>query len=320
MVDTLPAGLTYVSSEPSGTASGSTVTWNVGDLAPEASEDITLTVMGTTGGAKTNTATASSGGNTFQPASSAATNILVPGITVEKTGRQSMFVGSQLTFTLTATNSGDAPLTGVTITDSIPTGMTYVSSSPTGTVSDDGTDVTWDIGSLALSAETSVTVTLEADEVGTLTNTASASATEGAVASTSTLDIRVLPASGATIQIIDSADPVVEGEEVDFTVTVSNQGRSAMTGVQVSVAIPTEMTVSSTSDEQATVSANGRTVTFTLDGSLATDDSFSFTITVQANQLPGNQIRKDTVTTATLTYNEFSEPVSVGQGVTVIEE
>ncbi len=318
VVDTLPAGLTYVSSDPAGAASGSTVTWNVGDLAPDASETITLTVRGTTGGAKVNVATASSGGNSFQPEARATTTILVPDITVEKTGRPAMFVGNQVTYTLTASNSGDAALTGVTITDTIPTGMSYVTSSPAGTVSDDDAQVTWSVGSLAVGAETSVTVTLQGDQVGTVTNTAGASATEG-VSASDTLEIRVLPAPGATIQITDSFDPVSEGEEVDFTVSVSNQGRSPMTNVRVVVPIPTEMTFVSTSDTQATLGGDGRTVTFLLDSSLATGESFSFTITVQANQLPGDQIRKDTVTTATLTYTEFSEAVSTDEGTTVIE-
>ena len=318
VVDTLPAGLTYVSSDPAGAASGSTVTWNVGDLAPDASETITLTVRGTAGGAKVNVATASSGGNSFQPEARATTTILVPDITVEKTGRPAMFVGNQVTYTLTASNSGDAALTGVTITDTIPTGMSYVTSSPEGAVSDDGAQVTWSVGNLAVGAETSVTVTLQGDQVGTVTNTAGASATEGVTAS-DTLEIRVLPAPGATIQITDSFDPVSEGEEVDFTVSVSNQGRSPMTNVRVVVPIPIEMTFVSTSDTQATLGGDGRTVTFLLDSSLATGESFSFTITVQANQLPGDQIRKDTVTTATLTYTEFSEAVSTDEGTTVIE-
>ena len=318
VVDTLPAGLTYVSSDPAGTASGSTVTWNVGELAPDDSATVTLTVRGTAGGAKVNVATASSGGNSFQPEARATTTILVPDITVEKAGRPAMFVGNQVTYTLTASNSGDAALTGVTITDTIPTGMSYVTSSPAGTVSEDGAQVSWSVGNLAVDAETSVTVTLRGDQVGTVTNTAGASATEG-VSASDTLEIRILPAPGATIQITDSFDPVSEGEEVDFTVNVSNQGRSPMTGVRIVVPIPAEMTFVSTSDTQATLGGDGRTVTFLLDSSLDIGESFSFTITVQANQLPGDQIRKDTVTTATLTYIEFSEAVSTDEGTTVIE-
>ena len=319
VVDTLPAGLKYVSSDPEGTASGSTVTWNIDDLAPDAFAIITLTVEGVSLGPQENVTIASSGGNTFQPEARATTNILEPAITIEKTGRSAMFVGNQVTYTLTASNSGDAALTSVTITDTVPAGMTYISSSPAGTVSEDGTQITWNVGSLALRAESSVMVTLRADEEGTVINTATANADEGAT-DTTTLDIRVLPAPGATIQMTDSVDPVSEGEQVEFTVMVSNQGRSDMTGVRVVVPIPAAMTIVSTSDDQATVSADGSTVTFELDGPLPTGESFSFTIMVEANELPSGDIRKDTVTTATLNYNEFSLPVSANEGTTVIEE
>ena len=323
VVDTLPGGLEYVSSDPAGTVSGDaingrTVMWNVGDLDPGASSIITLTVRGTAGAAMENVATAS-GGNTLQPEAKATTRILVPGITVEKTGRAAFSIGNQATYTLTASNAGNIPLTGVTITDTIAASMSYVSSDLGGTASDDRATVTWNIGDLAVGASTSVLVTLQGDQTGSVTNTASASANQG-VSDSATLDINILPAPGSTIQITDSFDPVSEDQEVDFTVTVSNQGRSPMTSVQVIVPIPTEFTIVSVSDRtQATIGRDGRTVTFVLEGSLATDESFSFTITARANELPGTEIQRDTVTTATMAYSEFSEPVSTDEGTTVIE-
>ena len=321
VIDALPAGLEYVSSDPTGAVSGSpsTVTWDVGDLDPGASSIITLTVRGTAGAAQENVATASSGGNALQLEARATTVVLVPGITVEKTGRAAFSVGNQATYTLTASNAGNILLTGVTITDTITASMSYVSSDLAGTASDDRTTVTWDIGDLAVGASTSVLVTLQGDQTGSVINTASASADQG-VSDSATLDINILPAPGSTIQIADSFDPVSEDQEVDFTVTVSNQGRSPMTSVRVIVLIPTEFAIVSTSDTaQAAISAERRTVTFTLDGPLPTGESFSFTITVRANELPGTEIQRDTVTTATMTYSEFSEPVSTDEGTTVIE-
>ena len=162
-------------------------------------------------------------------------------------------------------------------------------------------------------------MTLQGDQTGSVINTASASADQG-VSDSATLDINILPAPGSTIQITDSFDPVSEDQEVDFTVTVSNQGRSPMTSVRVIVPIPTEFAIVSTSDTaQATIGADGRTVTFRLTGPLATGEGFSFTITARANELPGTEIQRDTVTTATMTYSEFSEPVSTDEGTTVIE-
>ena len=318
VTDTLPAGLEYVSSEPSGTASGSTIKWTLDDMDADATATITLRVKGVTAGEQENTVSVTFGGADLEPDASATTDILESGISLVKTGRTAIFVGSQATYTLTATNNGDVALTGVRITENIPTGMSYVSSSPAGTLSADRDQVTWNIsGGLAVDAEASVTVTLQSDQEGSVTNTASVASTEGAT-DPAALTITSLPAPGASIQITDSVDPVEEGELVSFTVRVSNQGRSAMTGVQVVVPIPAALSITAVSDGQASISADGTTVTFVLSGSLLTGQSFSFTITARANELPAGEIRVDTVTTATLSYDQFSTDVSADQGTTVI--
>ncbi len=322
VTDTLPEGLAHMSSDPTGTFSeeDSTVTWSVGDLNPGDSSTLSLRVMGTTAGAKVNTASANADRVATAPQFQVTTTILVPAITVEKTGRTAMFVGNQVTYTLTATNSGEVPLTGVTISDNFDAGMSYVTSSPEGTVPEEGGSVAWEIGDLAVGEAMSVTMTLQGDEVGTMTNTANASAAEG-VSNQSVLDVSVLAAPGATVDITDSLDPVREGEQVEFTVSVSNQGRSPMTSVRVVVPIETEFTIVSTSDEvRAVIDTENGTVTYEHGEALATGDSFTFTITVTANDLPESQRRQDTVTTATLSYEEFSEDVSTDEGTTVIEQ
>ena len=320
VIDTLPSGLEAVSSSrEGGKIIGSTVRWDIGTINAGASETIIFTVKGVAGGDQENVVTASTDGSSISPEARATTTILVPDISIQKTGRSAMFVGNEATFTLTVSNTGEAPLTDVTITEDIASGMSYVSSSPEGTVSADGSQVVWNIGTLALEGEVSVSVTLQADEEGTITNTASTSATED-VSDSSSIDVLVLPAAGAHIQITDSSDPVRVGEAVDYTVLVDNQGRSAMTGVSVTVAIPDAMTVTSTSSDQAVMSEDGSTVTFELSAPLAAGDNFSFSITVEANELPEGQNRVDAVTSATLTYNEFSEPVRSDEGTTVIEE
>ena len=335
VTDTLPEGLAHVSSDPAGTFSeeDGTVTWNVGDLNPGDSSTVTLRVMGTTAGAMANTASATADRVPTAPQIQTTTTILVPAITVEKTGRTAIFVGNQVTYTLTATNSGEAPLTGVTISDDFDAGMSYVTSSPEGTVPEEGGSVTWEIGDLAVGEAMSVTVALQGDQLGTMTNTASATAAEG-VSSEHVLDVTILAAPGATVDITDSLDPVRVGEQVTFTVHVNNQGRSAMTDVSVVVPVPAQFTINSaaevtdeegtTTDEDAvprvTIDAETGIVTYNHGEPLATGDSFSFTITVTANDLDEGLIRVDTVTTASLNYAEFTAEVSTDEGTTVIEQ
>ena len=335
ITDTLPEGMEHVSSDPAGTVSeeDNTVTWSVGDLNPSDSSTITLRVMGTTAGEKMNTASATADRAATAPQIQTTTTILVPAITVEKTGRTAIFVGNQVTYTITATNTGEAPLTSVALTDTFASGMSYVSSSPEGTVpEDDANTVTWEIGDLAVGGVATVTLTLQGDEVGTMTNTASATATEN-VSSESVLDVDILAAPGATIDITDSLDPVREGEEVTFTIHVSNQGRSPMTDVTVVVPVPAQFTINSAAEvtdedvttdpdaePKATIDTETATVTYAHGEALATGDDFTFTITVTADDLEEGLIRVDTVTTATLTYAEFTAAVGSDEGTTVIEE
>ena len=94
-----------------------------------------------------------------------------PNVTITKTANvSSVTVGGSITYTITATNTGDADATDVKITDTLPTGVTYVSSSDGGSLTN-GT-VTWEIGTLASNASKSVTVTVTADQTGTAVNTA----------------------------------------------------------------------------------------------------------------------------------------------------
>ena len=60
-------------------------------------------------------------------------------------------VGTNVTFTITATNLGPNAATGVQVRDLLPPGLTFVSATPSQGTYTPGTGV-WDIGNLALNA------------------------------------------------------------------------------------------------------------------------------------------------------------------------
>ena len=78
--------------------------------------------------------------------------------------------GTNVTFTITATNNGPNDGTGVSVTDALPSGYTLVSATPSaGTYSGS----TWSIGTLANGASATLTVVATVNPTGSYTNTAS---------------------------------------------------------------------------------------------------------------------------------------------------
>lgn len=88
-------------------------------------------------------------------------------------------VGQQLTYTLTVKNTGPAPATGVTLTDTLPSDVTIISTRPSEKCRQlDGIRVECTLGTLAKDASTTVLIVVKPRIPGTITNTASVKANE----------------------------------------------------------------------------------------------------------------------------------------------
>ncbi|GEM_PF-493301 len=153
VADVLPSGLEYVSDNRSGNVAGKTIVWsNLGPIAPGAKTSVQLVarIDGTKYGPLVNavnvTGTSSSG---KKVSSKNATNVTVlrSGIKVEKAvSPRGGLPGTNLTFTIKVTNTGEAVLNPVGVVDELPSGLEYVSDNRSGTVA--GSSVTWNLGTL----------------------------------------------------------------------------------------------------------------------------------------------------------------------------
>jgi len=117
---------------------------------------------------------------------------------VSKTACPSPVVpGGVLTYTITATNDGNAVSADATLVDVLPAGVTLVDAGG-GTVSEDPTTVTWDLGPLEVGqVETRTIKVLVEVTTGTLHNTITLSA-EGVADATSTVSTPVSNAGAIT--------------------------------------------------------------------------------------------------------------------------
>ena len=96
-------------------------------------------------------------------------------LTITKTvDKDKPLVGSQVVFTLTATNHGPSAATGVNVTEALPGGYQFVSANPSAAYNAG----VWTIGSLAKNASVSLQITAKVNAAGDYLNVATITGTE----------------------------------------------------------------------------------------------------------------------------------------------
>jgi uncharacterized repeat protein (TIGR01451 family) len=288
VTDTLPAGVTFVSATPSqGSCSGtSTVTCNLGSLTNGASATITIIVTPTTTGTISNTASVTSGvtdPNTSNNSASQSTTVdPSANLAITKTDSPDpVIVGQNLTYSLTVTNGGPSTATGVTVTDTLPAGVTFVSATPSQGSCSGTSTVTCNLGSLANGGVATITIIVTPTATGNISNTASV--TSGVTDpntsnNSSTASTTVNGSADLSITKTDSPDPVQVGQNLTYTITVTNNGPNSATGVTVTDTLPAGVTFVSATPSQGSCSGTS-TVTCNL-GTLGNGVSANVTIIV----------------------------------------
>lgn len=291
--DTLPAGLSYQSGGTYDAKTGA-VSWTV-DVPASGSTDCTLVAkVDAKAGSLSNTATATFG-DTQVKSEAVSTSVTSSGgaakaqLSIKKTTSVTeASVGASIPYVITVTNTGDADAKGVTITDTLPVGLTYESSEPAGAVSADGKSVTWSVD-VPAGGEVKRQITAKVDAgVSTgsqLANNVSVSDPEGGSPIEPSVDpptVDVIdPTNKANIAIskVASADTVVSGSQITYTIVVTNSGSADATDVKVSDALPTGMTLAAATDGGA---LEGGAVTWTVDVAAGASKQLKVTADVTA--------------------------------------
>ena len=235
-------------------SAGSTLTWT-GNLAVGATVTISfsVTVNNPDTGDKTltNTVASATPGSTCpsgsaNPACTAVTTVLVPGLTIANTASTSTpEPGSVVGYTLTITNTGQTAYTGATVTDTITPMLDDAAyngdaNATAGGVSYAGGVLTW-TGTLAPGAAAVVTFSVTVDNPDTGDKLLVATASSAAAGSTcppgttsppcrSTVGILT---PGLTIVSTANASTTVPGATVGYTITITDSGQTPYTGATV---------------------------------------------------------------------------------------
>lgn len=297
VTDSIPDGVTGVTTNNAACTVGAQVSCALGTLAVGAT--VTIQVTGTvaatfTGNLLVNDATVTS--TTPDPTTSNNSDTTRTPVFTEadlaltKTGPPTITAGTQITWTLTLTNAGPSVARTVSVTDTLPTGVTFVSSGDENGVtctSSGPHDVRCARDSLGVNQSVTVTIVgLVAPFVApgtTLTNTATIGATTptppGAQDDdTAIFTTTVTAAADLSITKTSDPNPMIAGTPATYTLVVSNTGPSTATGVTISDVLPAGLSVISV-QAAGTCDVAGQTLTCQL-GTVAPGSSTTVTIGV----------------------------------------
>lgn len=293
VTDTIPEGLQSSDGQK-------TLTFKVGDLAPNQPRSIPVSLKAVTRGRHCNTVAVASS-NAGKAADEICTTVLQPGLNLIKTGDQERFLGRRAAYRIQLHNTGDTTLTNVVVTDTVPETTSLVSAE--GAVIN-GNQAVWRIESLAPSERKTFDLLLTSTTPGRHCDVATVTAGGGLQDRAEFCTVwRGIPA--VLLEVTDDPDPIQVGEEATYTIRVTNQGTADLTQIAVSAQFQPQM--APLSSPQGSVS--GQEVKFPMVGRLEPKQSLTYTVRVQGVKA-GDARNRVVLTADTLTAPVVEEESS----------
>jgi uncharacterized repeat protein (TIGR01451 family) len=338
LVDTLPVGASYV---PTTTYTGATLspngnilTANLGIIPAGTTATVTIDLTTSLASLPSTSDSARVTANEIDPdptnnSASLTTNVTPTadlGVTVTPSVK-SVQVGNKLTYTINVVNNGLAPASNVTLTDLLPASVSFDSGS-IGTIpilAPSGHTLTLNLGTMPSQASAIVTLTVLAttELPSTITNQVSvASQTLDPDTTNNTANTATTVTAQADLALgLTGTTSAQVGQNLVYTINVSNSGPNEADGVVLSDALPAGVTfVSATATQGPTPTPTGNVVTASL-GTIASGGSATVTITAKAGPNAAPTVtNKPTVASQTTDPNTANNTESLTTTVTPLSD
>ena len=284
-----------------------TVTIPVGDLGPGQQREVRLEARSDATGSFTNNATATEDGGLSANAS-ATTVVTKPELSVSKQGPAMRFIGRPAEFTVTVTNTGDAPARDTILEDAVPNLTQFVSADNGGALS--GGHVRWNLGTLAPGESRTVSMRVTCVGMGTVRNVATARAYCAEAQGEVSMEVKGIPA--ILLEVIDINDPVEVGANETYEIVVVNQGSATDSNIRITCTLPPEEELVSAGGATS-AQADGKRIVFAPLPSLAPKARAKFTVVVKA--VGANDVRFK----VSMTSDQIKRPVEETESTNLYE-
>jgi uncharacterized repeat protein (TIGR01451 family) len=276
VMDTLPAGASFVSSEPTTTPDGRKLTWDLGDINRGETKAIKVTLKAEKEGELLHCATVSA-----LPRACLTTTVGRPQLTITKTGPEMALVGQEVPYTVVVQNTGNTTAKNVVVTDHVPDGLSSANGQQ---------ELTFNVGDLAPGASKTISVPLKAEKRGKVCNKAVVAFGQGSKVDAEACTTIVQ--AGVKVAKTAKDKQLFVNRAASYDIVVSNTGDTDLSGV-VLTDTAAEQTVIAAADG-ATVT--GTTATWNV-GELKAGAKKSFAVKV-LSKVPGKFCDTASVTTA----------------------
>ena len=291
--DTVPAGASFVRSEPAAVVEGDQLMWKLGNLDSGEARSIKIWFRADKEGTLVNCASVSA-----DPRVCAATVVGKPMLSISKTGPAAVKLGESAAYTVVVQNSGSAVARGVVVTDMVPDGLSSA---------DGQKQLVFNVGDLAPGQSKTIPVTLRADKRGHFCNKVAASSSNaGKVDAQACTDVFK---DMLNIEKVTTDKMLLIGKVAGYTIKVTNPGDRKQTGVVV-----TDTAAAGTTIEEAPgATINGNVATWNV-GDVDVGAAKTFTVQVKSRQV-GNFCDVANVASAQGASNS-AQDCSTWEGVT----
>lgn len=296
----VPAGMEHTA--------GGELEYEVGNLQPNESRELELTLRAAKVGTVTNVIQGE-GDGALRSETKTQVEIVAPALSVAIEGPKRRYLDRQATYTVSLANPGTAAAKEVELATYLPKGMQFVEADNHGEYDASTHSVRWLLEELPAKEKGSVTVTTLPVEPGQQLLRVETVAARG-VSAKKEEAIMVEGASSIVFQVVDTADPIEVGGETVYEVVVANQGSKEATNVQLTIALPEGMKALD-ADGPARFNIAARQVTFQALAQLGPKQETKFRVRVQCAAAGDHRCHVQ------LTSDDMKTPVTKEEGTRV---